>query len=359
MPSRWAHGAAARRDFVHEHALKGFAVTLPARASSPFLDAMRRHPLVQSIEADMAVRHQLSPAWWHRHTGYAPQEPVFFDSSLRENLCLDREVDEGALLALMKEVGLEQFLASDPEGLDRQLTSHDTGLAMGLRRPLAPVRALLGNPRIVFFDEPAEGLDSAGQAAVARLLSRLAKEGRTLVIASNEAFILRAADLVLDMSRKPTPALGRWPSAAPARRPPMHARPGRGSCCGPSAHPRGMTTTMNPVEPISRFRMRSPLLWLQVGRVAAFLCWAAVFELDVASHADGQVIPAGQVKRVQHLEGGIVRAIKVAEGQRVRQGEVIAELEGVASTADLGELRTRAASLEGKGAAAERHPGAQ
>ena len=97
-----------------------------------------------------------------------------------------------------------------------------------------------------------------------------------------------------------------------------------------------------------RFRVRSPLLWLQVGCVAAFLCWAAVFELDVASHADGQVIPAGQTKRVQHLEGGIVRAIKVTEGQRVRQGEVIAELEGVASTADLGELRSRAGSLEGK-----------
>jgi adhesin transport system membrane fusion protein len=98
----------------------------------------------------------------------------------------------------------------------------------------------------------------------------------------------------------------------------------------------------------SRFRVRSPLLWLQVGCVAAFLVWAAMFDLDVASHADGQVIPAGQIKRVQHLEGGIVRAIKVAEGQRVRQGEVIAELEGVASTADLGELRSRAASLEGK-----------
>lgn len=161
------------------------------------------------VRADGIELRQLAPAWWHRHTGYAPQDPVFFDGSLRENLCLDREVDEGALLALMKEVGLEQFLASDPEGLDRQLTSHDTGLAMGQRRRLVLVRALLGDPRIVFFDEPTEGLDTAGQAAVARLLSRLVKEGRTLVIASNEAFILRAADLVLDMSRKPTPALGR------------------------------------------------------------------------------------------------------------------------------------------------------
>ena len=49
------------------------------------------------------------------------------------------------------------------------------------------------------------------------------------------------------------------------------------------------------------------LLWAQVACVGAFIGWAAWFELDVASYAMGQVIPAGQVKRVQHLEGGIVR----------------------------------------------------
>jgi adhesin transport system membrane fusion protein len=99
---------------------------------------------------------------------------------------------------------------------------------------------------------------------------------------------------------------------------------------------------------LPQLRVRSPLLWLQVGCVASFLLWSSVFELDVASHAEGQITPAGQLKKVQHLEGGIVHAIRVGEGQRVKQGDVIAELEGVSSNADLGEMQSRAASLEAK-----------
>lgn len=53
-----ANGAGTRPDFVYEHALKGFAVTLPTHTSSHFLDAMRRHPLVRSVEQDLTVRHQ-------------------------------------------------------------------------------------------------------------------------------------------------------------------------------------------------------------------------------------------------------------------------------------------------------------
>ena len=53
-----ANGAASRTDFVYEHALKGFAVTLPTRTAGPFLEAMRRHPLVESIETDATVQRQ-------------------------------------------------------------------------------------------------------------------------------------------------------------------------------------------------------------------------------------------------------------------------------------------------------------
>lgn len=165
------------------------------------------------VRADGIELRQLASAWWHRHAGYAPQEPVFFDGTLRENLCLDREVSDDEILALMRELGLEGFLASDPEGLDRHITSHDTGLAMGLRRRLVLVRCLLGDARVLILDEPTEGLDATGHAAIAKLLNRLVQQGRTLIIATNEAFILRAADKVLDMSQKPTPALVMRPAS--------------------------------------------------------------------------------------------------------------------------------------------------
>ncbi len=181
------------------------------------------------VRIDNIELRQLAQSWWHRHAGYAPQEPVFFDGTLRENLLLDREIDEGELLHELREMGLDTFLANDPEGLDRPLTSHEAGLAMGLKRRLVLVRALLGHPRLVFLDDPTEGLDTSGQAAVAKLLNRLVGEGRTLVIATNEAFIQRSADYVLDMSKKPVPLLMR--PAAKGGTPPNAAttpQPGEG-----------------------------------------------------------------------------------------------------------------------------------
>ena len=71
------------------------------------------------------------------------------------------------------------------------------------------------------MDEPTEGLDQAGQMIVAKLLNRLLSEGRTLIVASNEPFILRSADLLIDMSKKPVPLVGT--TKAPAQDDP--ARP--------------------------------------------------------------------------------------------------------------------------------------
>ena len=167
------------------------------------------------VRADGIELRQLAPEWWRARVGYAPQEPVFFDGTLRENLLLDREIDDALLLDLIRDMGLESFLASDPAGLDRPMTSHETGMAMGLRRRFVLIRAILNDPRVVFLDDPTEGLDQAGHAAVARLLNRLLNEGRTLVVASNESFILKAADIVVEMDKKPVPAVTRPVRALP------------------------------------------------------------------------------------------------------------------------------------------------
>lgn len=157
------------------------------------------------VRADSIELRQLSQEWWRSHIGYAPQEPVFFDGSLRENLLLDRQVADDEVLEWVKAMGLEGFLANDPAGLDRQIVGQETGMAVGLRRRFVLIRAVLGNAPVLFLDDPTEGLDQSGQAAVAKLLNRLVTEGKTLVVASNEPFILRAADVVVDMGHKPSP----------------------------------------------------------------------------------------------------------------------------------------------------------
>jgi adhesin transport system membrane fusion protein len=93
---------------------------------------------------------------------------------------------------------------------------------------------------------------------------------------------------------------------------------------------------------------RNRVIWTAGAILVAFLVWAALFPLDVASYAQGQVIPAGQLKRIQHLEGGIIRDIKVAEGQVVAAGDVILELETVSANSEVGDIRSRMGGLQVK-----------
>ncbi len=57
-----------------------------------------------------------------------------------------------------------------------------------------------------------------------------------------------------------------------------------------------------------------------------FLGWAALARLDQAAYAQGEVAVSGHRQSVQHKEGGIVSALNVKEGQRVKEGDVLVEL---------------------------------
>lgn len=57
-----------------------------------------------------------------------------------------------------------------------------------------------------------------------------------------------------------------------------------------------------------------------------FLGWAALVRLDAAAHAGGVVTVSGNRQVVQHKDGGVIGAIHVREGERVRTGDVLIEL---------------------------------
>jgi ABC-2 type transport system ATP-binding protein len=73
------------------------------------------------------------------------------------------------------------------------------GFSLGMRQRLGIAAALLGDPPILIFDEPLNGLDPAGIAWLRQLMHRLADEGRTVFFSSHllSEMALTASDLVV------------------------------------------------------------------------------------------------------------------------------------------------------------------
>jgi ABC-2 type transport system ATP-binding protein len=59
------------------------------------------------------------------------------------------------------------------------------GFSLGMRQRLGIAAALLGDPRILMFDEPVNGLDPEGIRWIRNLMRSLAAEGRTVLVASH------------------------------------------------------------------------------------------------------------------------------------------------------------------------------
>ena len=69
--------------------------------------------------------------------------------------------------------------------------------------------------------------------------------------------------------------------------------------------------------------------------------WASIAELDEVSVAQGEVVPQGATKIVQHLEGGIVQEIFVKAGDRVTAEAPLMRLELGTGSANRAELEVR------------------
>lgn len=71
----------------------------------------------------------------------------------------------------------------------------------------------------------------------------------------------------------------------------------------------------------------------------AAVAWASIGSVDIVATATGKIIPSGKTKLIQPLETGVVRAIHVHDGQQVRAGESLIELDPTMTAAEQDHVR--------------------
>jgi adhesin transport system membrane fusion protein len=82
-----------------------------------------------------------------------------------------------------------------------------------------------------------------------------------------------------------------------------------------------------------------------IALLASGAVWAHYAVLDEVKRGAGRVIPSRQIQVVQSLEGGIVKAILVQEGETVQQGQPLVQIDATKFKSDLGELQAKRDAL--------------
>lgn len=93
---------------------------------------------------------------------------------------------------------------------------------------------------------------------------------------------------------------------------------------------------MSESDKVARFGM-----WAVIIGFGGFMLWAIFVPLSEGVVASGSVMVEGNRKTIQHLEGGIVSAIHVKEGAKVKAGEILVELDNTQSNAQHQLLQVR------------------
>ncbi len=99
-----------------------------------------------------------------------------------------------------------------------------------------------------------------------------------------------------------------------------------------------LEVTETPPSPTKRL-----VMWTVLALIVIGLLWAFLGHINEVAVAPGKVIPSGQAKTVQVKNKGIVKEIRVVEGQEVKEGDVLVLLDPTTTSADYDSLKKRAA----------------
>lgn len=104
-----------------------------------------------------------------------------------------------------------------------------------------------------------------------------------------------------------------------------------------------MSQTESSKKSVSALNFQPPLpsvskfIWVICIGLLVLLAWAWFFELEEVSTGTGKVIPSSKEQSIQSLEGGILTKLYVSEGEIVKQGQVLAQLDPTRFASNVGE----------------------
>lgn len=129
---------------------------------------------------------------------------MLYQGTIRDNIVMGVDdingiqVSDGRIEAACKEAGLDDFIASLPNGISTLVGGKGILLSGGQMQRIAIARALIRDPKILLLDEPTSSFDLESERAVVRIFEH-ATSRKTMIAIAHRPRTVKRADIILVM----------------------------------------------------------------------------------------------------------------------------------------------------------------
>ena len=134
------------------------------------------------------------------NVGVMTQDSFLFSGTIRENLVYGKpDATQDEIENACSQLGLDEFIASQPQGLDSKVSQES--LSQGQKQLVALARTLIADPRILLLDEATSAIDTQTEELVQKGMATL-MHGRTSFVVAHRLSTIVKADCILVIQDK-------------------------------------------------------------------------------------------------------------------------------------------------------------
>ena len=151
-----------------------------------------------TIKIDNIDTKELSRQNVHELFTMVLQDTWLFEGTIKENIIYNRKnIKDKQIKEVCKEVGIDHFIKTLPEGYDSKVTDNDD-ISSGQKQLITIARAMIENSPFLILDEATSNVDTRTEELVQTAMDKLTK-GKTSFIIAHRLSTIKNADLILVM----------------------------------------------------------------------------------------------------------------------------------------------------------------
>ena len=138
---------------------------------------------------------------WRANIAHVPQILFLADATIAQNIAMTAQADMDRVRHAAELAQLEEFVTALPDGYETRVGERGARISGGQRQRLALARAIYKDTPLLVLDEATSALDDETEAAVARALDVLQRQGRTIVIIAHRSKLIATCDRIVRLEK--------------------------------------------------------------------------------------------------------------------------------------------------------------